>query len=168
MDGTDAAAGGGEDAARASLWRLLFISMVHLLNAVEAGIKDDHDLTLLDMGLLFATRADEGRSMGSLAGLFGVDPSVMTYRVQRLQERGLVARRRAQHDGRVVEVVRTEQGVAALRRARRRMLASADAHLFSALSEPERAGLQTALESLLRHQLAGREDAAFGWLLQHP
>lgn len=129
----------GEAGGRPALWRLLFMSMIHLLNRVESEVKLSDDLTLLDLGVLFALGhaehpaqdgAGAGFPMGRLAELFAVDASVVTYRLKRLEERGLARRIRAAGDGRLVLAQRTEDGRAALQRARRTMLDSADRHFF--------------------------------------
>ena len=132
---------------RAELWRLLFITMIRLLNTVEADLKRHADLTLLDIGCLFAlaNAGRDGRSMGSLAALFGVDPSVITYRARRLESQGLATREADPGNRRFVRLQLTDHGRRALRQARQQLLSSADDHFF--------AYLQPADLSPLRHVL---------------
>jgi DNA-binding MarR family transcriptional regulator len=136
-----------------ALWRILFMSMIHLLNTVEADVKADSDLTLLDLGTLFVlAHAEHGRPMGQVAALFGVDPSVITYRVKRLEDRGYATRSPSPTDRRVTHAHITGPGRDALRASRAAMLASARTHLFAHL-EP---GDLPALHAALGHLYAGQ------------
>lgn len=136
---------GSSDGDRARAWRLLFITMTNLLNTVESDLKRSHGLTLVDIGCLFALNSSRsaGASMGSLAALYAVDPSMITYRIKRLEDRGLVVREVGRDNRRFTYVYITDDGRSLLRRARTRMLASADEHFFQHI-EP------TAAETLLR------------------
>ncbi|HEY0814685.1 MAG TPA: hypothetical protein VGE11_15525, partial [Pseudonocardia sp.] len=70
-------AGRDEHDADAALWRAVFISMINVLNTVETDVKTAQDLTLLDLGVLFSlVHVEQGRPMGQIAAIFGVDPSV--------------------------------------------------------------------------------------------
>jgi DNA-binding MarR family transcriptional regulator len=165
----DGMPGGPEDPGvdRPGLWRLLFMSMIYLLNRVESDVKDSDGLTLLDLGVLFALGhaehaaqdgAGPGLPMGRLAELFAVDASVVTYRLKRLEERGLARRIRAADDGRLVLARRTDEGRAALTRARGSMLGSADRHFFAHVGAEQQqvlAEVFTALHAVQRDR-AGR------------
>ena len=125
-----------EHDADAALWRSVFISMIHVLNTVEAEVKSTQDLTLIDLGVLFAlAHVEQGRPMGQIAAIFGVDPSVITYRVKRLESMGCVTRTRSSADRRHTHAVCTDTGRARLRQARPVMLDSAHRH-FHVCSHP--------------------------------
>lgn len=116
----------------AVIWRLLFMAMIRVLNTVEGDVKALHDLTMLDLGILFATaHRDDAVPMGAIATLFGVDPSVITYRVKRLERRGLIERGGDALDRRIILVRSTAAGRQILPRARRAMLDSAHTHFFA-------------------------------------
>ncbi len=104
------------DTEEIQLWRPLAIAGTHLFNAIEAELKAAADLTHLDHLTLFSLRAarEQGRQMSEIAAMFGVDPSVITYRVKRLEARGLVRREASATDGRVVLAVITPEGLALL------------------------------------------------------
>jgi DNA-binding MarR family transcriptional regulator len=144
------------------LWRAIFISMTHLLNTVEGDVKAAHDLTLIDFGILILTSHQEGAvPMGTLAAIFGVDPSVVTYRVKRLEIRGLVLRTTGSGDRRFTFVQSTPVGLALLPAARQAMLDSAQRHLLSKLEPTEVPVLASAFNRLLETQradLAPRTD----------
>lgn len=145
-----------------AVWRLLFMSMINLLNTVEADVKAADDLTLIDMGCLFALNAarDSGLPMSSLAELMSVDPSVITYRVKRLEGRGLAEREVNQDNRRFVRARLTPAGRKLLRRARSHMLASADKNLFAHLEPGEVESLHQMLLSLRAAQDAQRLAAS--------
>lgn len=133
------------NAEEVELWRALFVSMTHLLNTVEADVKRSSDLTLLDLGILLALgRSGESRPMGQLAGLFGVDPSVVTYRMKRLEGMGYASRTVSPADRRVTAASSTEAGRAALRSARTSMLDSAERNFLS-LVDPDQLPVLTAV-----------------------
>lgn len=143
---------------RAAAWRPLFITMTHVLNTVEGELKQAEDLTLIDIGCLFAlsSAGPGGAPMGSLAAIFAVDPIVITYRVKRLEGRGLVRREVDADNRRVTNAQLTDDGATALRRARRRLLGSADEHFFAHLDVDAPALLGTVLQPLLAAQQAAR------------
>ena len=125
----------GEDLA---LWRPMFISMTRLLNRVEGDVKAAHDLTLLDLGILLALHhRDDAVPMGSLAAIFGVDPSVITYRLKRLEARGLAKRTTGAGDRRFTFARSTPAGRVKLPDMLRSMLASARRNLLSKLEPAE-------------------------------
>jgi hypothetical protein len=53
-------------------------------------LRDALDVTLLDHGILLMLRnSPDGLTIGNLAGPFGTEVRLFTYRVQRLEEKGL-------------------------------------------------------------------------------
>lgn len=133
---------GGPDADRRrdelALWRAMFISMTRLLNRVEGDVKAAHDMTLLDLGILLALHhREDAVPMGSLAATFGVDPSVITYRLKRLEAHGLAIRTRAAGDRRFTLARSTPRGRDQLPATLRSMLTSARRHLLSKLEPAE-------------------------------
>lgn len=87
--------------------------------------------------------------MGQLAGLFGVDPSVVTYRMKRLEGKGYATRAASQADRRVTWAQSTEAGRAALGGARTVMLDSAGTNFFS-LVDPAQLPVLTAVFAQLQ------------------
>jgi DNA-binding MarR family transcriptional regulator len=137
-----------------ALWRILFMSMIHLLNTVESDVKADSDLTLLDLGVLFAlAHSEDGRPMGHIAVLFGVDPSVITYRIRRMEDRGYATRSPSATDRRVTHARITDAGRDALRASRAAMLASTRTHLFAHLEPDDLPALHAAFTHLHAGQL---------------
>ena len=68
-------------------------------------------MTLLDHGILLMLRnTPEGLTMGHLAGQFGTEASVITYRINRLENRGLASRTRRETNRREVLARITKPG----------------------------------------------------------
>ena len=91
--------------------------------------------------------------MGDLAAALRVDPSTATRAVARLEEAGLVERRRADSDARAVVVAPTPAGTALYERAADTARAAL-AELFGRFAPGE----QTALADLLDRLVAGLDD----------
>ena len=70
------------------------------------------EMTMPQVLLLKELSPDEARPMSRLAMSLACDASNVTGLVDRLEARGLIARREAAHDRRVKEIVLTEAGVA--------------------------------------------------------
>lgn len=141
------------------LWRSLYVAMIRLLNEVEHDVKPVLDLTLVDIGMLFSLQGTGPQPMGELAALFGVDPSVITYRVRRLEGIGHVERWPSETDGRVVNVRLTATGRAALGEVRMTMWRAAHSHFFAYIDPGMLGGLTSVFEDVLaRREWSRSED----------
>lgn len=98
--------------------------------------------------------------MGALAELFTVDPSVITYRIKRLEGRGVVVRHPRPDNRRIVHAYLTTAGRNHLRRARGVLLNSADRHFFAHLAAGSTDALRRSFSALLTAQQAGRGVSA--------
>ena len=89
----------------------------------------------------------EGISQKDLAFLLGIRPQTLGEMLQKLEERGLVERKKSEADARVTEVTLTDEGRArAAEIAERRALAAED--LFAALTDDEKDQLAAILDKL--------------------
>ena len=136
-------------AEEARLWRSMSVAMIRLLNEIEGDVKPVVDLTLMDLGILFSLNGTGPQPMGSLAALFGVDPSVITYRIGRLERMGHVGRGPSATDGRVTFATITPEGRAILKRARGTMQRAAREHFFAYVDPTALATLTTVFEDVL-------------------
>jgi DNA-binding MarR family transcriptional regulator len=92
-------------------WGPFVVSTLHLHAELERDLKRAFDVTLLDHGILLMLRnTPDGLTMGHLAGQFGTEASVITYRVNRLEERGLARRSRRETNRREVLARITKPG----------------------------------------------------------
>ncbi len=99
------------DAKEMAAWGPLIVSTMHLHAQLERDLKRAFDVTLLDHGILLMLRhTPDGLTMGHLAGQFGTEASVITYRINRLEERGLARRARRETDRREVLARITKAG----------------------------------------------------------
>ena len=100
-------------------WVPFIISVLHLLAVLDAELKEAFDLSHLDYGILMLLNQTPERRqrMSDLASAFGVDPSNITYRIRRMEARGLVERCADNTDGRVVEAQLTNDGLILVRKA---------------------------------------------------
>jgi len=99
------------DKTEMAAWHSLVVAGMHMFAALDRDLRDAFDVTLLDHGILLMLRnSPEGLTMGHLAGQFGTEASVITYRVQRLEKKGLAQRRRRDDDRRLVHAVITNAG----------------------------------------------------------
>ncbi len=100
-------------------WQPFIESAATLLAAIEADLMASHDLSHIDYGILVRLSAapDQQIRMSELARGLGVDPSVITYRVSRMGDRGFVERLACPTDGRGVQAHLTPAGVDLLREA---------------------------------------------------
>jgi DNA-binding MarR family transcriptional regulator len=134
------------DALAADVWRVLAtFGLSQIQRGPHLAILRRLGLTPGDLKVLAILDPDEPRPMRALADALSVDPSMATWFVDRLEEKGLVERRPAPSDRRVKRVVLTPRGL----RTRQRLL--------TALFEPPPELLQLdrerleALRSALEH-----------------
>ena len=100
------------DETEMAAWHSLVVAGMHMFAALDRDLRDAFDVTLLDHGILLMLRSSaHGLTMGHLAGQFGTEASVITYRIGRLENRGLVTRQRRDDDRRLVHAVITRSGV---------------------------------------------------------
>ncbi|GAC1362589.1 MAG: MarR family transcriptional regulator [Ktedonobacteraceae bacterium] len=116
-------------------WTPFVIGVLHLLATLDAELKDAVDISHLDYGILMLLHmtSEHVRRMSDLALTFGTDPSNITYRVRRMEARGLVERTSSSTDGRVVYVHLTAEGLALLNQARAVHVQGARRHFLDTL-----------------------------------
>ncbi len=94
------------------------MATMNLFAMLDAELKQTYDITHLDYGLLVQLdRHPAGCRMSELAERFGVDPSVVTYRLGRMERRRLAERVKCPTDRRGVLARITPEGRALLAHA---------------------------------------------------
>lgn len=114
--------------------------------AVLTRIASEHDLSLTQLRLLGILR-DRRPRMSDLARFLGLDKSTMSGLVERAERRDLVARGRAQEDGRAIEVFITPTG-RELGEQLRDEIRSALAPMVTALADGDRDDAKGLLDVL--------------------
>lgn len=122
--------------------------LLELVTLVVKGVSGRRDLSLTAVATLSSLDRDGPQRITTLAIAEGVSQPSMTQLIQRLEQRGLVARGSDPADGRVALVTVTDQGRAALA-ARRKRNADRIAGLLGDLPEPDVQALADALAAVL-------------------
>ena len=122
--------------------------LLEVVALVVRGVADNRDLSLTAVAALGTLERRGGQRITSLAATEGVSQPSMTQLVQRLEQRGLVARSSDPSDGRVALVALTDEGRAALK-ARRTRNAHRIAELLADLPNDDVQALADALHAVL-------------------
>lgn len=122
--------------------------LLELVTLVVRGVSGRRDLSLTAVATLSSLDRRGPQRITTLATAEGVSQPSMTQLIQRLEQRGLVARGSDPADGRVALVTVTDQGRAALA-ARRKRSAERIAGLLADLPEPDVVALADALAAVL-------------------
>src|SRR5258708_11173546 len=122
--------------------------LVELVGLVVRGASGKRDLSLTAVATLSSLDRQGPERITTLAAAEGVSQPSMTQLIQRLEQRGLVARGSDPADGRVALVTVTDQGRTALA-ARRKRNAERIAGLLGDLPEADVRALADALAAIL-------------------
>lgn len=144
------------DPQEMAAWAPFVVATMHLHAQLERDLKRAFDVTLLDHGiLLMLQNTPDGLTMGHLADQFGVEASVITYRVTRLEGRGLATRTRRETDRREVLVRITTAGTALCDRMGEVHVASVRRHFLDHVPRRDLAALADAFSRLYGAQRGG-------------
>jgi len=138
--------------------------LLEVVSLVVRAASDNRDLSLTAVATLGSLQRRGPQRVTTLAAAEGVSQPSMTQLIQRLEQRGLVARRSDPADRRVALVGLTSQGSQALAE-RRRNGAARVASLLAGLPEEEVSALARALAAVLpaiRDRLAGEPAGSVG------
>ncbi len=105
---------GTEEESALRVWIVLARSYLTFSRVVAAKVAE-YGLTLPQFGIMEALYHLGPLSLGELAGKLLVTGGNITYVMDRLEEQGLVERRRSENDRRVITAVLTEKGEACIR-----------------------------------------------------
>lgn len=141
------------DSSEMRAWHPLVVSGMHMFAALDRDLRDAFDITLLDHGiLLMLSDTPAGLTMGHLAEQFGVEASVITYRISRMQDSGLVTRRRRDGDRRHVHAQITRAGKKLCDRMGPVHVESVRRHFFDHVPRKDLPALADAYDRLYRSQ----------------
>ncbi|MDO5627680.1 MAG: MarR family transcriptional regulator [Mobilicoccus sp.] len=154
------AAEGGADSGRwlsteeQQAWRSYLRASRLLDDALDDDLQE-HGLQLTEYEILAMLSEAEGRHMrmSSLAEQVVQSRSRLTHTAGRLEQRGLVLRRPARHDGRGVDLWLTSRGVDLLREVAPIHVESVRRHLIDPLGSQRFAELGAAMATIRRHVL---------------
>lgn len=130
-----------------AIWRSLLKLQRLLLRGLDQDLLREHQLSLgdYDVMVVLSEADDHQLRMSDLAARLVLSPSGLTRRVDRMVQRGLLYRERAEADARGSFAVITEVGLQQLSAAAPTHVRSVRKRLFDALSEDQIEGLLPAL-----------------------
>lgn len=107
------------DEVEAQAWRWFLRTQARLNTQLDRELREEHGLTLADYDVMATLSAQPDHQLRAteLAGQVILSPSTLTRRLDSMEQRGLVARRRCPSDARGVHVVLTDDGMRALQAA---------------------------------------------------
>jgi DNA-binding MarR family transcriptional regulator len=134
------------------VWRTFLESAFALIDILDAELQEERSISLrwYDV-LVHLEEAEHGMRMNELASRILASKSGLTRVIDRMEEVGLVERRRPAQDRRVVEIVMTPSGQKALTNARSVHRRGINEHFAQHLKERDFAALSRALEKVRDH-----------------
>jgi DNA-binding MarR family transcriptional regulator len=139
-------------AERLRAWRLFFESGLALNDVLGTELERETGIPMRWYDVLVQLEeSPEGIPMNALADRILYSKSGFTRVIDRMEEAGLVARDRPQHDRRTILVVLTNNGIEMIEHARRYHRDGIDRHFSQHLSEDEVEALTRALEKIVEH-----------------
>jgi DNA-binding MarR family transcriptional regulator len=134
------------------VWRTFLESAFALIDILDAELQEERSISLrwYDV-LVHLEEAEHGIRMNELASRILASKSGLTRVIDRMEEAGLVERRRPAQDRRVIEIVMTKSGQKALTNARSVHRRGIDEHFAQHLNERDFAALSRALEKVRDH-----------------
>ncbi|MEV6413020.1 MarR family transcriptional regulator [Kribbella sp. NPDC051718] len=140
-------------AGELAVWRALVDTTDELRRRLSVQLAEDSGLSPADYRVLLAlSEADGKRSRSSrLAGVMEWERSRLSHQLGRMEKRGLIRREDCATDNRGAEVVLTEDGADAFRRATAPHAKAIKKHFADALTPEQFDALKDILQSLERH-----------------
>lgn len=147
----EVATGGLLDSQHETAWRSYFLGSMMLTRLIDRELKEHHDMTSDDFAMLVLLSEAPGHRMrfGELAALTRFPKAHITYRFQRLADRGLLEREDCETDARGAYAAITERGIEMVEVVRATHDASVNAHFFSHLSDAQVDAVGDAMSRVL-------------------
>lgn len=140
------------DDLEAEAWIGFLRTQARLMTQLDHELREEHGLSLADYDVMATLSAQPERQLRptDLADQVIISPSTLTRRLDSMERRGLVERRRCREDARGIYVALTEDGFKALERAAPSHVDGVRRHFIDGLSRSQ-------LEALAR---IGRQPAS--------
>jgi DNA-binding MarR family transcriptional regulator len=148
------------DADQQRSWRGLVMGMTLLQDRLDADLRREFDLSLAEYEILVRLSESGGTlRMAELANAMGHSRSRVTHTIARMEKAGLVARRTSRADGRGVDAVLTDEGMALLVRAAPVHVTGVRDNLVDLASGDDFAALGRVMNAVADHLIGDRPDA---------
>jgi len=134
------------------VWRTFLEAAFALIDILDAELQEERGISLrwYDV-LVHLEEAEHGIRMNELAGRILASKSGLTRVIDRMEEAGLVERRRPGGDRRVIQIVITPAGEEALANARNVHRRGIEEHFAQHLNKRDLEALSRALEKVRGH-----------------
>jgi DNA-binding MarR family transcriptional regulator len=134
------------------VWRTFLEAAFALIDILDAELHEERGISLrwYDV-LVHLEEAEHGLPMNELASRILASKSGLTRVIDRMEEAGLVERRRHGEDRRVIEIVMTPDGLRALTNARTVHRRGINEHFAQHLNKRDFEALSRALEKVRDH-----------------
>jgi DNA-binding MarR family transcriptional regulator len=132
-------------------WRAFLGGVTVLLDQLDRDLRSEHGLSLSEYEILVRLSEAPGRTMrmAELADRVALSRSRLTHTVTRLETGRILRRERCDDDGRGVQAVLTEDGVALLERAADTHVRGVQDHFIAHASSRELGAIGAVLDRVL-------------------
>jgi MarR family transcriptional regulator, organic hydroperoxide resistance regulator len=130
------------------LFHLMSLAQHRLLKTADAAFDDALDISMTQLGVLFALKAKPGASPKTVSETLGINKSATTMLVNRMEAAGLVRRKPSDDDQRSIQLFATQTGLAKAAAARP-ILTRLNKRLTQSFTEAEIALVARFLEAIL-------------------
>ena len=135
-----------------AVWRTFLEAAFALIDILDAELQEEQAISLRWYDVLVHLEdAEHGIRMNELASRILASKSGLTRVIDRMEEAGLVERRRPAHDRRAIEIVITPTGQTTLTNARRVHRRGVNEHFAQHLSKRDFDALARALNKVRMH-----------------
>jgi len=131
------------------LFHLLHLSHRAVFRAADRILAARHGITAAQQGALMYLAEKEGASMSALAGAVGLKAAATSGLVDRMEQKGLVERRRAAEDGRSFKLYLSPAGYEIVT-ASRAIIQESNSVLLEGYSPSEQAQMADFLETIIK------------------
>jgi len=143
--------------SRPKIFHLIHMAHRALFRAADRLLADRHGITAAQNGLLLYLEKNEGATMGAVATAIGLKNAATSGLVDRMEGRGLIARRPSEQDRRSFELVLLPKGRAIAGESHALIHATND-HLLEGFSEAEQETIARFLETVIAKSDAYGKD----------
>lgn len=132
-------------------WRAFLGGITVLMETLDRDLRNEHGLSLSEYEILvrLSEAPDRTLRMAELADQAALSRSRLTHTVGRLERDGILRRERCGEDGRGVEAVLTDAGLAKLQQAADTHVRGVQDYLIAHASGPELSAIGAVMERVL-------------------
>jgi len=134
--------------SRPKIFHLIHMAHRALFRAADRLLAERHDITAAQNALLLYLEKNEGASMGAVAAAIGLKNAATSGLVDRMEHKGLIARRPSAQDRRSFELVLQPKG-RAIAAESHALIHATNEHLLEGFTHAEQATIARFLEAVI-------------------